>query len=402
MPDKINYIAKNLEQIKTKDNYEREWILNFINNLNTSSDNIKNLIQDIYGLNLKLDELAKNTDFKILYNKDRNLFTIGYNVDSGEIANSYYDLLASEARQASFVAIAKGDIPQDNWITLGRGITYMGKKLKGLASWSGTMFEYFMPLLIMKNYEDTLLDQTYKSVIKGQQLYAKNKRIPWGISESAFYHFDGDKNYQYMAFGVPGIGIKRGLSKDLVISPYSTILALQKDISSGIENINTLIDSKLLDRYGFYEAVDYTKSRIPKGKSKAIIKSFMVHHQGMSLMALNNILNNNILQNRFHNKPEVKATELLLQERKSNRIIYNRSIKKYNTELKLNNINQYSRIYNTAKTDIPRVGLLSNGSYSLMISNRGGGYSKKDDTTIYRWREDLTSDSKGLFFYIKI
>ncbi len=263
------------------------------------------------------------------------------------------------------------------------------------------MFEYFMPLLIMKNYEDTLLDQTYKSVIKGQQLYAKNKRIPWGISESAFYHFDGDKNYQYMAFGVPGIGIKRGLSKDLVISPYSTILALQKDISSGIENINTLIDSKLLDRYGFYEAVDYTKSRIPKGKSKAIIKSFMVHHQGMSLMALNNILNNNILQNRFHNKPEVKATELLLQERKSNRIIYNRSIKKYNTELKLNNINQYSRIYNTAKTDIPRVGLLSNGSYSLMISNRGGGYSKKDDTTIYRWREDLTSDSKGLFFYIK-
>ncbi len=180
-----------------------------------------------------------------------------------------------------------------------------------------------------------------------------------------------------MAFGVPGIGIKRGLSKDLVISPYSTILALQQDVSGSIKNINDLIDNDLLDRYGFYEAVDYTKNRIPKGKSKAIIKSFMVHHQGMSLMALDNTINNNILQNRFHNKPEVKATELLLQERKSNRIVYNRSIKKYNTELKINNINQYSRIYNTAKTYIPRVGVLSNGSYSLMISNRGGGYSKK-------------------------
>ncbi|MGO5066566.1 cyclic beta 1-2 glucan synthetase [Clostridium sporogenes] len=401
IPNKIKYIIKNLEQIKAEDNYEREWISNFVDNLNISSDNIRNLIHNAYELNLKIDELAQNTDFKLLYNQERNLFTIGYNVDSGEIANSYYDLLASEARQASFVAIAKGDIPQDNWITLGRGITYMGKKLKGLASWSGTMFEYFMPLLIMKNYEGTLLDQTYKSVIKGQQLYARNKNIPWGISESAFYHFDGDKNYQYMAFGVPGIGIKRGLSKDLVISPYSTVLALQQDVSGSIKNINDLIDSDLLDRYGFYEAVDYTKNRIPKGNNKAVIKSFMVHHQGMNLMALNNTINNNILQNRFHNKPEVKATELLLQERKSSRIVYNRSIKKYNTELKINNINQYSRIYNTAKTDIPRVGLLSNGSYSLMISNRGGGYSKKEDTTIYRWREDLTSDSKGLFFYIK-
>ncbi|WP_409069019.1 GH36-type glycosyl hydrolase domain-containing protein [Clostridium sp. FAM 1755] len=401
IPNKIKYIIKNLEQIKTEDNYEREWISNFVDNLNISSDNIRNLIHNVYELNLKIDELAQNTDFKLLYNQERNLFTIGYNVDSGEIANSYYDLLASEARQASFIAIAKGDIPQDNWITLGRGITYMGKKIKGLASWSGTMFEYFMPLLIMKNYEGTLLDQTYKSVVKGQQLYTRNKNIPWGISESAFYHFDGDKNYQYMAFGVPGIGIKRGLSKDLVISPYSTVLALQQDITGSIKNINDLIDSDLLDRYGFYEAVDYTKNRIPKGKNKAVIKSFMVHHQGMSLMALNNTINNNILQNRFHNKPEVKATELLLQERKSSRIVYNRSIKKYNTELKINNINQYSRIYNTAKTDIPRVGLLSNGSYSLMISNRGGGYSKKEDTTIYRWREDLTSDSRGLFFYIK-
>lgn len=398
IPNKIKYIIKNLEQIKTEDNYEREWISNFVDNLNISSDNIRNLIHNVYGLNLKIDELAQNTDFKLLYNQERNLFTIGYNVDSGEIANSYYDLLASEARQASFIAIAKGDIPQDNWITLGRGITYMGKKIKGLASWSGTMFEYFMPLLIMKNYEGTLLDQTYKSVVKGQQLYTRNKNIPWGISESAFYHFDGDKNYQYMAFGVPGIGIKRGLSKDLVISPYSTVLALQQDITGSIKNINDLIDSDLLDRYGFYEAVDYTKNRIPKGKNKAVIKSFMVHHQGMSLMALNNTINNNILQNRFHNKPEVKATELLLQERKSSRIVYNRSIKKYNTELKINNINQYSRIYNTAKTDIPRVGLLSNGNYSLMISNRGGGYSKKEDTTIYRWREDLTSDSRDYFF----
>ncbi|NEZ46769.1 cyclic beta 1-2 glucan synthetase [Clostridium niameyense] len=399
IPKELDKILKELNSINIKEKYEKEWINELRENLNNSKKNINSLLDKINDLIIQLENLANKTDFNLVYNRERNLFSIGFNVEIGKMDNSYYDLLASEARQTSFVAIAKGDIPQENWSVLGRGLTYMGNGLKGLASWSGTMFEYFMPLLIMKNYPNTLLDQTYNSVIKAQKNYTKN--IPWGISESGYYNFDADSNYQYKAFGVPGIGIKRGLSRDLVISPYSTILALQRDVKSAMNNINKLISIKTLGRYGFYEAIDYTKNRLSKEQDKAVVKSFMVHHEGMSLMALDNVLNNNILQKRFHSIPAVKATELLLQEKKSNRLIFTRNIDKYNTKIKKEEIDIYNRIYDTAKTEIPRVSVLSNGSYSLMISNRGAGYSKKGDVTLYRWREDVTSDDKGMFFYIK-
>jgi cellobiose phosphorylase len=336
----------------------------------------------------------------MLYDKKRQLFAIGYDAEKDTLGNSHYDLLASESRQASFVAIAKGDVEQKHWFRLSRAMTLMGRS-KGLVSWSGTMFEYFMPLLIMKNYPDTLLNETYRSVIDGQKRYCRERRVPWGISESAYNTFDPVLNYQYKAFGVPGLGLKRGLVNELVISPYSTIMALQIDTQGAIANMKKLAEEGLEGKYGFYEAVDYTKDRLPKGKKKAIIKCFMVHHEGMSLMALNNVLNNNIFQTRFHRIPLVKATELLLQERVPRRIVYDREQQFEVIDLTSEKQNIVARSFNTAKTAMPETHLLSNGSYSIMLTNSGSGYGKLNDMTVYRWREDLTLDNTGMFFYIK-
>jgi cellobiose phosphorylase len=398
----ISSITKEIEELRIslRDASEKEWLEQLSLLLKNSRDEIDKIIEKIDSLKERLSSMADATDFSMLYDKKRQLFTIGYDVEKDSMGNSHYDLLASESRQASFVAIAKGDVEQKHWFRLGRSMTLMGRS-KGLVSWSGTMFEYFMPLLIMRNYPDTLLNETYKAVIDGQKSYARDRRVPWGISESAYHTFDPALNYQYKAFGVPGIGLKRGLINELVISPYSTVMALQIDLVGAMSNMKSLIDEGLEGRYGFYEAVDYTKDRLPKGKEKALIKCFMVHHEGMSLMALNNVLNNNILQERFHRIPEVKATELLLQERVPRRIVYDREQKFEVIDLTSEKQNVVVRSFNTAKTPMPETHLLSNGSYSMMITNSGSGYGKLNDMTAYRWREDLTLDNTGMFFYIK-
>ncbi|MFT8315411.1 MAG: glucoamylase family protein [Clostridium sp.] len=378
------------------------WIDKIINMFNESKTQIEKLINKVENIRMRLNNMAEETDFKIVFDSRRQLFSIGYDMEANKISNCYYDLLASESRQASFVAIAKGDVEQSHWFKLGRSMSFMGKG-KGLVSWSGTMFEYFMPMLIMKNYEDTLLNETYKSVIEGQRKYIKDRKIScWGISESAFYKFDIASNYQYKAFGVPGIGLKRGLMDELVISPYSTVLAMQQDVNSSLSNIKRIMAEGLEGKYGFYEAVDYTENRLPKNTKKAIIKCFMVHHQGMSLMALDNILNNFVLQNRFHDIPKVKATELLLQERVPKRVVYDRDkVFEIANNEKNDRSNFIVRIYNNAKTEMPETHILSNGVYSMMISNSGSGYSKKQDMMLYRWKEDVTTEDKGLFFYIR-
>lgn len=389
--------------------------LDLLGNLNVEETNflvtLKDLVKRGIGAIEKLEKKTNNiierlnniseaTDFKMLYDKSRQLFSIGYDMERDSLGNCYYDLLASEARAASFVSIAKGDVEQNHWFKLGRAITSMGRT-KGLVSWSGTMFEYFMPLLVMKTYPNTLLNETYRAVIQYQKSYCKDKRVPWGISESAYNGFDINFNYQYKAFGVPGLGLKRGLSSELVVSPYSTVMAMQIDLKGSYSNMERLSEEGLEGKYGFYEAVDYTKERLPKGKKKVIIKCFMVHHQGMSLMALDNVINSNVLQARFHNIPRVKATELLLQERVNKRVIYDREEKHKITEIQNEKQNTVVRLYKTAITEAPETELLSNGTFSLMISNSGSGYSKKDDMTIYRWKEDFTLDSSGMFFYIK-
>ncbi|MBC2399085.1 GH36-type glycosyl hydrolase domain-containing protein [Clostridium tetanomorphum] len=361
---------------------------------------INNLYKEINKLKLIIDKIASEMNFSILFNESKQLFSIGYDVEKGKIDNCYYDLLASEARQASFISIAKGDVNQTHWFKLGRALTSVNKN-KGLVSWSGTMFEYLMPLLIMKSYPDTLLDNTYNFVVDSQKFYGNLREVPWGISESSFYAFDVNLNYQYKAFGVPGVGLKRGLSNELVISPYSSIMALQVNRKDSFLNIKKMIEKGFEGRYGLYEAIDYTKERLPKGKEFAIIKSYMVHHEGMSLMALDNILRKNILQSRFHRDPKVRAAELLLQEKMPNMVVYDRE-EKYNEKIFIKDRNiTIVRKYLTARTTYPETHLLSNGDYSIMITNSGSGYSKKDNMMVYRWKEDITEDNTGMFFYVK-
>ncbi len=396
-------IDKIVDTIKISDDAfgeDTKWIDDLKDLLSSSKVEVEKVKEEIENLKARFKNMAGVMNFKMLYDNNRQLFSIGYDVDKGSLSNCYYDLLASESRQASFIAIASGEVEQTHWFKLGRAMTFMGKG-KGLVSWSGTMFEYFMPLLIMKNYPDTLLSETYKSVINGQIKYAKSRGIPcWGISESAFFSFDVAANYKYKAFGVPGIGLKRGLVDEIVISPYSTILAMQEKLSAGLVNLKNIISAGLEGRYGLYEAIDYTKNRMPKGKSSEIVRCFMVHHQGMSLMAIDNILNSYILQNRFHAIPKVKAAELLLQERVPKVVTFDREQSFEASQFSDERANFIVRHYNQ-NTEMPETHLLSNGDYSLMITNRGSGYGKLKDMFAYRWREDVTLDDSGLFFYIK-
>ncbi|MPW26752.1 cyclic beta 1-2 glucan synthetase [Alkalibaculum sp. M08DMB] len=374
--------------------------LNLKELLDDTKKEVAKLLESIHVLIKKSNKLVADMNFTMLYDERRGLFSIGYDLEKDSLGKSYYDLLASEARQASFIAIAKGDVDTEHWFKLGRSMTVLGNS-KALVSWSGTMFEYLMPFLIMKSYPNTLLQQTYIAVVNGQKKYGKINNIPWGISESAYKNFDKNLNYQYKAFGVPGIGLKRGLKNELVVSPYSTIMALQVDLESAFSNINMLKKQGLEGKYGFYEAVDFTRERLLKEEKSSIIKCFMVHHEGMSLMSLDNVLNDNILRKRFHDIPRVKATELLLQEKASNRLVYDRTHKYEPSESQTEKPTILIRKFNTAKTSLPETQLLSNGSYSLMISNSGSGYSKKEDMNIYRWKEDITTDNSGSYIYIK-
>jgi cyclic beta-1,2-glucan synthetase len=341
-------------------------------------------------------------DFTFLLDNERKVFTIGYNVSEGRADNSYYDLLASEARLASFVAIAKGDVPQEHWFRMGRQLTSVDGG-RALISWTGTMFEYLMPLLLMRNYRDTLLGQTYEAVVSRQIEYGFERGIPWGISESAFAARDLQLNYQYGPFGVPGLGLKRGLIEDVVVSPYSTILASNVKPVEGIENLRVLEREGALSRYGFCEALDYTPERVKKGEKCTLVLAYMAHHQGMSLVALDNLLNQNSMQNRFHNDPMVQATELLLQERvprgvpaahpRAEEVLTGRVVRIL--------AGLVTRAYDTADLPTPRTQLLSNGTYSVMITTAGSGYSRCGPLAVTRWREDATRDHWGSFIYIR-
>ena len=260
------------------------------------------------------ETMAASMDFKLLYNADRNLFAVGYNLSLGRLDNAHYDLLASESSLTSFLAIARGDVPRKHWFHLGRPLTRVGGSTV-LLSWGGTMFEYLMPRLLLHMDPDTLLDESEQGAVEAQIEYGKHCRAPWGISESAFNTVDGQLNYQYQAFGAPSLGLKRGLNKDLVIAPYATGLAFMTRPTEALENLHRLRKEGADGPYGWYEAIDYTAERLPKGRRSAVVKCFMAHHQGMTLLALANCLLSNPMPRRFHAVPMIRATELLLQER---------------------------------------------------------------------------------------
>ncbi len=317
-------------------------------------------------------EQVQKMDFKFLYDQKRKLFAIGYFVMENRPDNSYYDLLASEARLGSFIAIAKGDVPQEHWFHLGRSLTQLGTKA-ALVSWSGTMFEYLMPLLLMRSYPRTLLAETYKTVVKRQIQYGKTRKVPWGISESAFNARDLSLNYQYQAFGVPDLGLKRGLGSKLVVAPYATFLALPVFPELALKNIRNLQARGLLGTYGFYDAVDYSAVEDSTGKA-VIVRNYMVHHQGMSLMALDNLLHHNLMQDRFHAEPAVKATQRLLQEQvPANATRQHFPEEALEARPSLTSPELITREFNTPNTAAPHTHLISNGAYNISVSNSGGG-----------------------------
>jgi len=341
-----------------------------------------------------------NMEYNFLYDKTRHLLSVGYSVDEKRQDSSYYDLLASEARLSSFVAIAQGQLPQESWFALGRLVTTVGGE-PILLSWSGSMFEYLMPLLVMPTYENTMLDQTYKAAVKRQIEYGKQRSVPWGISESCYNTVDVNLNYQYRAFGVPGLGLKRGLAEDLVIAPYASVLALMVEPEEACINLQQLASEGLVGKFGFYEAVDYTKSRLPRGQSSVLIKSFMAHHEGMNLLSLAYLILDRPMQKRFESDPLFEATMLLLQERIPKTTFFYSHTSGLSDTLTSASIPEMSvRIISNPDTAIPEVQLLSNGRYNVMITNAGGGYSRWKDIAVTRWHEDSTRDNWGTFCYI--
>ncbi len=341
-------------------------------------------------------------EYGFLYDRSRHLQTVGYDIEDRRQDSSYYDLLASEARLSSFVAIATDRVPQESWFALGRLLTTVdGEPV--LLSWSGSMFEYLMPLLIMPTYENSLLHQTCKVAVLRQIEYGKLSGVPWGISESGYNSVDVQMNYQYRAFGVPGLGLKRGLSADLVVAPYATALALMVMPEEACVNLERLSDSGMLGKYGFYEAADYTPSRIPRGQDKAVVRSFMAHHSGMSLLSLEYLLLNRPMQKRFESDLLFQSTLLLLQERIPRATtFFTHSSEAAKARTAVGGHIMPMRVFSTPDTPSPEVKLLSNGGkYSVLITNAGGGYSRWNDLAVTRWREDPTCDNWGAFCYIR-
>ncbi len=354
-----------------------------------------------------IETLARQTfelaqmDMDFLYNTNNHLLMIGYNLDTQESDNSYYDLLASEARLANFVAIAQGALPQKSWFALGRLLVCLDKSDPVLVSWSGSMFEYLMPLLVMPAYEDTLLNQTCHAAVNVQIQYGKQQGVPWGISESGFNVINAHQHYQYRAFGVPGLGLKRGLAKDLVIAPYASVMALVVNPKAACTNLQRLAASGASGAFGFYEAIDFTPSRIPRGKKNAVIRSFMTHHQSMSFLALSYFLHNKPMQKRFIADLSFRSTLLLLQEPIPKEISFYSQITQETNFTAPSHAPEISvRLFENPNSRTPKIQILSNGCYHVMLTQSGAGYSRWQDLAITRWREDGTCDNKGLFGYV--
>ncbi|MCQ6557731.1 glycosyl transferase family 36 [Paenibacillus mendelii] len=349
----------------------------------------------------RIESLIVETDFRPLYDERAKLFVLGYQGDSGRRDEILYDLLASEARQTSFVAIALGQISVSHWFRLGRSVMRQGP-YPTLISWSGTMFEYLMPWLLMRTYRDTIWDSTYRGVVKRQMEYARDRGVPYGISESGYYAFDHQMNYQYQAFGVPGLGFKRGLEEDLVVAPYATVMSLPFAIEQGIDSLKDMEAIGALGKYGFYEAIDYTPERLPEGQHYMMIRSYMAHHQGMSLLTLANLLLPEKMYDRFHSDKRVQAAELLLKERIPARDAFmKRRVPLRTLPRKRPSELEPALEYPGPDTLTPEVGVYANGSFMTMVTNSGGGFSQYEGLAVTRWREDPIADNWGSFLYIR-
>jgi len=353
-------------------------------------------------LALRAEAMAQAMDFEFLLDPSRKIFSIGYRVADGTLDPSCYDLLASEARLASFVAIAKGDVSPRHWFRLGRALTPVGRGA-ALFSWSGSMFEYLMPLLVMQQPAHSLLDLTCRLVVGYQIRFGADRKVPWGVSESAYNVRDVQLTYQYSDFGVPGLGFKRGLGEDVVVAPYATALAAMVDPSAAVKNFDRLAETGARGAYGFYEALDYTPSRLPEGDRVAVVRAYMSHHQGMTIVALGNVVHDGVTRRRFHAHPLVQAAELLLQERtpRAVAVARPRAEEVRVTALVRDLVPPTLRRFESPHDITPRTHLLSNGRYTVMVTAAGGGFSRWGNLAVTRWREDATRDDWGSFIFLR-
>ncbi len=353
-----------------------------------------------------LTELTKTMfdamEFGFLFDPARQLLSIGYQVAGGNLDPNCYDLLASEARLASFVAIAKGDVPVRHWFRLGRVLTPVNHG-SALVSWSGSMFEYLMPSLVMRAPAGSLLEQTSRLVVRRQIAYGAECGVPWGVSESAYSARDLELTYQYSNFGVPGLGLKRGLSAEVVVAPYATALAAMVDAGAAAQNFARLAALGARGGYGFCEALDYTPTRVPDGASMAVVRAYMAHHQGMTIVAVADALQAGAMRARFHAEPIIQATELLLQERPPRDVAVARPRAEEVTAV--TNVRELVptmvRCFRSPHGSVPRTQILSNGRYSVMVTGAGSGYSRCRDLAITRWREDVTCDAFGSYVFLR-
>ena len=346
-------------------------------------------------------ELSAPMDMRFLYDSERKLFATGYSVSTDRLDSSAYDLLASEARLGSFVAIARGDVPLEHWFSMARPYGALGWR-RVLLSWAGTMFEYLMPLIFQRSYRNSLLDTAAREAVAVQIAYGRKRRVPWGISESAFGDLDLNSTYQYKAFGVPALGLKRGLEEQLVVAPYAALLALSVAPRETVRNLRQLAGLGLLNHYGYYEAVDFSRQPHRDGERGVAVETYMAHHQGMGFLALTNFLQGDPFPRRFHADARVRAFEALLQER----VPTLPPLHRLSTREALPAVTSVDAVapaastFTTPHTSTPQTQLLCNGRYGVMVTNAGGGYSQWGDREITRWRSDRTCDSWGTFCYL--
>ena len=381
----------------------RASVQSHIRDLETSSPAAGAALRNrLSALGLLAEEIVQTMDFRFLFDRSRRLFSIGYRVADGTLDPSCYDLLASEARLASFVAIAKGDVSPKHWFLLGRALTPVGRGA-ALLSWSGSMFEYLMPLIVMRQPAQSLLDLTGRLVVGRQIQYGVEREVPWGVSESAYNVRDVQLTYQYSGFGVPGLGLKRGLFEDVVVAPYATALAAMVDPRAALKNFVRLEEAGARGTYGYYEALDFTPSRLPEKAPVAVVRAYMAHHQGMTVVALGNVVHSGRTRRRFHSHPLVQAAELLLQERtpRSVAVARPRGEEVREAALVRQVVPATLRRFDSPHDITPRTHLLSNGRYTVMVTAAGSGFSRWGDLAVTRWREDTARDCWGSFLFLR-
>ena len=382
----------------------REWLDLLVTEVDRSRRNASEQLAQLDELIAQSRELEEGMGLRFLYDEERRIFAIGYQVAERRLDPSFYDLLASEARLTSFLAIARGEVPVEHWWALSRPFGSAYGRLP-LLSWSGTMFEYLMPLLFTQTHENSLLDRACYDAVHCQIGYGRQNRVPWGISESAFSALDRHNVYQYRAFGVPALALKRGQEDDLVVAPYAAALALGVEPAAAMKNLRRLAnlgDSTLLGDYGYYEAIDYSPRAELDGAAGIIIHCYMVHHQGMSLLAYGNALHDNAIRKRFHSDPRIRATEPLLHEHIPEQILPTTGEAHEERPVRQTiAMVGAAAVVQTPEIASPRIHLLSNGTCSVTVTNSGGGYLRWLDLDVTRWRADATCDVSGSFCYIR-